>query len=70
MSRKFDVEEVEMVAFMHVDDILAHAPATMKRFAAELGEKIKVKLMVEKFDVEKIRRTPASSVVPTLCQSG
>ena len=38
MFRKFDDEEVEMVVFMHVDDILAHAQATMERFAGELGE--------------------------------
>ena len=38
--RKFDSGEVEMVIFMHVDDILAHAQATMERFAAELGEKV------------------------------
>ena len=49
---------------MHVDDILDHAQATTERFATELGEKFKVKLMVEKFSVEKARRTPASSGVP------
>ena len=31
--------EVEVVMFMHVDDILDHAQATVERFAAELGEK-------------------------------
>ena len=68
--RKFDDGEVEMVVFMHVDDILAHAQATMKRFAAELGEKFKEKPVVEKFVVEKAWRTPASSGVPTLSPSG
>ena len=47
--------------FTPVDDILAHAQATMERFAAELGEKLKMKSMVEKFGVEKARRTSASS---------
>ena len=56
--------------FMHVDDILAHAQATIERFAAELGEKFKVKSMVEKFGVEKARRTSASSGVPILSPSG
>ena len=37
---KFDDGEVEMVVFVHVDDILAHAQATMERFAAELGGKV------------------------------
>ena len=64
--RKFDDREVEIVAFMHVNDILANAQATMKRFAAELGETFKVESVVEKFGVEKARRTPASSGVPTL----
>ena len=68
--RNFDGEQVEMVVFTHVDDILARAQATMERFAAELGEKFKVKSMVEKFGVEKARRTPASSEVPTLSPSG
>ena len=35
---KFDDAEVEMVAFMHVDDILAHAQATIERFTVELGK--------------------------------
>ena len=42
-----------MVVFVHVDDILAHAQATMAKFAAELGRKFKVKSMVEKFDAKK-----------------
>ena len=42
----------------------------MERFTAELEEKFKVKSMVEKFDVEKTRRTPASSGVPTLSPRG
>ena len=67
--RKFDDGEVKMVVFMHVDDILAHAQATMGRFTAELGEKFKLKSMVEKFGVEKARRTRASSRVPTLSPS-
>ena len=67
---KFDDGEVEMVVFMHVDDILAHAQAAMWRFAAELGKRFKVKPMVEKFGVEKTSRTPASSGVTTLSRSG
>ena len=59
--RMFDGGEVEIVVVAHVDGILAHAQATMGRFAAELGGKFKVKLMVEKFGVEKVRRTPGSS---------
>ena len=55
-----------MVAFIQVDDILTHAQASMKRFAAELGDKFQVKSMVVKFGVKKARRTPASSGVPTL----
>ena len=67
---KFDVGEVEMVISMHVDDILAHAQATMERFAAELGEKFKVESMVDKFGFEKTSRTPVSSEVSTLSPSG
>ena len=37
--RKFDDGEVEMVVFVHVDDILDHAKVTMKRFTANLGDK-------------------------------
>ena len=55
---------------MHVDDIFAHARATMERFTAELGEKFKVKSMVEKFGVEKGRKSPAFSRVPNLSPSG
>ena len=54
---------------MHVDDILAHAQATVERFTSELGETLKVKSMVEKFGVEKTRWTPASSGVSTLFPS-
>ena len=50
---KFDDEEVEMVVFMRVDDILAYARATMERFTAGLGEKFKVKSMVTRFGVEE-----------------
>ena len=38
--RKFDDREVKMVVFGHMDDILAHAQATMERFAAEPGGKV------------------------------
>ena len=38
--RKFDNGEVEMVVFVHMDDILAHAQATRERFAAELRGKV------------------------------
>ena len=38
--REFDDGEVEMVVLMHMDDILAHAQATMERFAARLGGKV------------------------------
>ena len=58
-----------MVVFVHVDDILAHAQATMERFSAELGEKFKVKPVVEKFVVEKTGRTPVSSGVSNLSPS-
>ena len=45
--RKVVDGETEMVVVMHVDDILAHAKdqATMDRFAAELGQKFKLKDM-------------------------
>ena len=45
MFRKVVDGEAEMVAVVHVDDILAHAKdqATMDRFAAELGQKFKLK---------------------------
>ena len=45
--RKVVHGEVEMVVVVHVDDILAHAKdqATMDRFAAELGQKFKLKDM-------------------------
>ena len=62
--------EVEMVVSIHVDGILAHAQATMERFAAELGQKFKAKSMAEKFGVEKAKMTPASSGVPSLSTSG
>ena len=35
---KFDDGEVDMVVFVHADDILTHAQATMERFTAERGE--------------------------------
>ena len=56
-----------MVVFVHMDDILAHAQATMERFAAKLGGKVSSE--VDGFGVEKARRTPASSGVPTLSSS-
>ena len=45
--RKVVEGEAEMVVVVHVDDILAHAKnqATMDRFAAELGQKFKLKDM-------------------------
>ena len=60
LFRKFDDGKVEMIVFMHVDDILYHAQATMKRFVAELGKRFKVKSMVETFGVKKTSRTRAS----------
>ena len=47
MFRKVVDGEAEMVVVVHVDNILAHAKyqATMDRFAAELGQKIKLKDM-------------------------
>ena len=66
----FDDGEVEMVVFVHMDDILAHAQATMEMFAAGFGETFKVKSMVETFGVEKTSRTLASSGVSTLSPSG
>ena len=50
--------------FVHVDGILAHAQATMKRFVAELVETFRVKLMVEEFGVEQASRAPAFLEVP------
>ena len=38
--RKFDDGEVEMVVFVHMDDIFAHIQTTIERFAAELGGKV------------------------------
>ena len=58
--RKFYDGEVKIVVFMRMEDILAHAQATMERFFAELGETFKVKPMVEKFGVKKASRVPAS----------
>ena len=55
---------------MHVDDILAQSQATMERFAGELGERFKVKSMVEKFGVKKARRTLPSSGGATLSPGG
>ena len=37
---KFNDGEVEMVVFVHMDNILAYAQATIERFAAEFGEKV------------------------------
>ena len=65
-SRVFDDGKMEMVAVVHMDDILTHAQATMERFAAELGRKFEVKSMVEKVGVDKESRTTASSGVLTL----
>ena len=47
VSRKVVDGEAEMVVVVHVDDILAHTKdqATMDRFAAELGQKFKLKDM-------------------------
>ena len=47
MFRKVVDGEAEMVVFVHVDDILAHAKgqATMDRFVAELEQKFKLKDM-------------------------
>ena len=47
MFRKVVDGEAEMVVVVHVDDILAHVKdqATMDRFAAELGQKFKLKDM-------------------------
>ena len=67
--RMIDDVEVEMVVFVHMDDILAHTQATMERLAAELVKNFKLKSMVEKLDVEKRSRTPASSGVSTLSPS-
>ena len=58
--RKFENGKAEIMVFRHVDNILAHAQATMEKFAAELGETFKVNSMVEKLGVEKARKTPAS----------
>ena len=60
-----DGEEVEMVVFVHVDDILAHAQATMGGSLLSLEARFEVKSMVEKFGVEKAGRTPASLGVST-----
>ena len=38
--RKFDDGEVEMMVFVHMDGIRAHAQAKMEMFAAELGGKV------------------------------
>ena len=47
MIRKVVDGEAEMMVVVHVDDILAHAKdqAAMDRFAAELGQKFKLKDM-------------------------
>ena len=68
--RKFHYGELEIVVFMHVDNIPAHAQVTMEKFTAELGKKFKVKPMVEKFGVKKARGASASSGVPNISPSG
>ena len=42
---KFDDGKVEMVVFVHMDDILVHAQATTESFAAELGGKVQSKVV-------------------------
>ena len=70
MFHKYDDGEVEMVVFVNMDGILAHVQATMERGSPlSLEERFKLKPMVEKFGVEKPRRTPASSGVPPLSSS-
>ena len=68
--RKIADKEVGMVVVVHVDDILAHAKdqATRVRLTAELGEKVQVRLMVEKFGAAKARRTTPSLGMPTFLQ--
>ena len=70
--RKIADREVDMVVVVHVDDILAHAKnqATRVRLTAELGEKVQVRSVVEKFGVGKARRMPASLGVPIFLQVG
>ena len=70
LLRKLDDEEVEIVVFVHVDDIRAHAQTTMERFVTELGKKLKVKSTGEKFSIEKTSRAPASSGALTLSPRG
>ena len=67
---KFDDGEVEMVVFVHLDDILAHAQVAMERFAAKFRETFEVTSMVEKFGVEKTSRSPAFLGVSTFPPSG
>ena len=38
--RKFNDGEVEMVVFVHMDDIFARVQTIIERFAAELGGKV------------------------------
>ena len=59
-----------MVMVVRAEDTLAHAQATMEKFAAELGQRFEVKSMAVKFGVEKAKRTPASLGVRTLSPSG
>ena len=59
--RKFDDREMKMVVLIHMNDILAHAQVTMERFAADLGEKFKVKSIIDTFDVDKTSKALASS---------
>ena len=51
--RKVDDGEVDMVVVVHVDHILVHAKdqATMERFAAGIGKKLKLKGMLERTEV-------------------
>ena len=70
MFRKFDDGEVKMEVGVRVGDIFAHAQVMMDKVAADLGGNVNVKSKVEKFGVDKPSRTPASSGVPNLSQSG
>ena len=50
-----------MVVVVHIFDVLAHAQATIERFATELRGMFKVKSIVETFGVKKASRKPACS---------
>ena len=58
------------MVFLHVNDVIAHAQATMEWFTAELREKFKVKSMVETFGVDKTRRILASLRMSAIFPSG